>query len=253
MQNKKMAELTWPEIEFAFKKNWIVVIPLGAVCKEHGYHLPMNTDLILAEKLADHVQANYQNILIAPSITESYFPSFTQYPGSCSLTLNTATNLIVQRCALWYQQGAKRFYVINNGVSTNQPLKLAKATLEKSYLNLQLEYLDLASLHEDPRIKSILKQKRGTHADELETSIMMHIAPHLVQLEKAIPEANLNKPGPLTRDVNATDKTISISGVWGDPTLACKEKGEIGLMILQELIDSQLHSMGAQNFAIPIN
>ena len=40
----KMAETTWPEIEQAFNNNWPIILPLGAGCKEHGHHLPMNTD-----------------------------------------------------------------------------------------------------------------------------------------------------------------------------------------------------------------
>jgi len=245
-ETKRMAELTWPEIDKAFQKNWLVVIPLGAACKEHGYHLPMNTDLIMAEKLADYVQDNYQNVLIAPPITDSFFPVFEEYPGSSTLSLETATDVIVQRCKVWYKQGAKKFYIINNGVSTNTPLAAAKSILEKDCTGIIYQYLDLTPLHDDPRVKEMLQQKFGTHADELETSMMMFVAPNVVHLEKAIPEDTPKKPGSLTRDVHSSNKTISISGAWGDPTLATKEKGEIGMMVLQEMIDKQLHSLGVQ-------
>src|SRR5579872_1358092 len=156
MHQRKMVALTWPEIEQAFQDNYLVVIPLGAACKEHGYHLPMNTDLIMAEKLAEHVQQHYSNVLIAPPIIDSYFPSFEEYPGSLSLSLQTATELIVQRCLLWYKQGARKFYVINNGVSTNRPLAAAKSLLEK-YPELLFHYLDLSPLHSDPRVQKVLQ------------------------------------------------------------------------------------------------
>ncbi|MBS0286926.1 MAG: creatininase family protein [Proteobacteria bacterium] len=227
MQNKKMSAMTWPQIEKAFQENYLVVIPLGAACKEHGYHLPMNTDLIMAEKLADYVMSKYHQVLIAPPIIDSYFPVFIEYPGSLSLTLETATEVIVQRCQLWYQQGAKKFYVINNGISTNTPLKAAKMMLEKTCQDIQFHYLDLTPLHDDPRVVSIMEQKMGTHADEIETSMMMVVAPEVVQLEKAVPEESRNF-------------SVSQSGAFGNPTLATKEKGEIGLAVLHEMIEKDL-------------
>lgn len=244
--SNKMVNMTWPEIERAFHDNWLVVIPLGAACKEHGYHLPMNTDLIMAEKLADAIQSQFQEVLIAPPITDSYFPVFVEYPGSLTLSLNTATALIVERCQIWYQQGAKRFYVVNNGVSTNMPLAAAKEILEKECPNIEFQYLDLTPLHKDPRIQSLLRQKVGTHADELETAMMMVVAPEVVHLEKAIPEDTQKRPGALTRNIHSIDQTISVSGAWGDPTLATREKGEMGMRVLLEMIEKQLHEMGLQ-------
>lgn len=251
-KNKRMAELTWPEIENAFQENWLIVIPLGAACKEHGYHLPMNTDLIFAEKLADYIQENYEHVLVAPPITDNYYPAFVEYPGSSTLSLETATDLIVQRCLVWYKQGAKKFYIINNGVSTNEPLKAAKKILDKMCPDMMFQYLDLTLKNDDPRLNKILKQKFGTHADELETSMMMFVAPHVVDLEKAVSEDREKKPGPLTRNVNSPDKTISVSGAWGDPTLATREKGEIGVRILHEMIDNQLQNFGEVKIA-PLN
>lgn len=241
--NKKMTELSWPEIEAAFQSNCTIIIPLGAACKEHGYHLPMNTDLLMANALADYVSKNYEDVLIAPPITDNYFPAFEEYPGSASLTLETATNLIVERCKVWYKQGAKKFYIINNGVSTNKPLAAAKTILEQDCPQILFDYLDLTLYREDQRIKNILMQKSGTHADELETSMMLLVAPHVVDLKKAIPADTMEKLGPLTRDPHATDKTISVSGTWGDPTLATKEKGIIGFQVLCEIIDQQLQKL----------
>lgn len=244
MPNKRyMAQMTWPNIEQAFQKDPLIVIPLGAGCKEHGYHLPMNNDLIMAEKLADYIAANYQNVLIAPAIQDSYFPAFVEYPGSMSLSLETATQLIVQRCESWYQQGAKRFYIVNTGISTLEPLSHAKKILQQKYLDLVFGYLDLTQKSHDPRIQQITEQQNGTHADEIETALMLVLAPEVVHIEKAVPEDTPKKPGPLTRDINATDKTISVSGAWGNPTLATKEKGQIALKVIQEIIDNQLQQL----------
>ncbi len=44
--------LTWVEAEEALKKHDVVMIPLGARTKEHGPHLPLNNNWIMAEYLA---------------------------------------------------------------------------------------------------------------------------------------------------------------------------------------------------------
>ena len=104
----KMSEVTWPEIERDFNKNLPLIIPLGAACKEHGYHLPMNTDLIISEYLADWIMANY-SVLIAPTISYSFFPAFVEYPGSATISYEVAVNFIKELCQTWHQQGAKQF------------------------------------------------------------------------------------------------------------------------------------------------
>lgn len=240
MGSLKMVSSTWIEIEKAFQEDWLVIIPLGSNCKEHGHHLPMNTDFILAENFAQYVYETNRNVIIAPTLTDSYFPAFVEYPGSLSLTVEVAREVIMQRCRIWHQQGANRFYVLNMGISTNVPLKQAKEIFSAENPAIQFDYLDLSPLHQDPRLIKICQQQYGTHADEIETSMMLNFAPEVVNLTKAKSEDSPKKPGPLTRDLTATDKTISVTGAWGNPTLATLEKGQIAISIIQEMIDQQL-------------
>lgn len=240
----KMATAYWPDIEVAFTKNWPIIIPLGASCKEHGYHLPMNTDFILAEYLADWVCDNYE-VLVAPTIQDNYFPAFVEYPGSSTLSINLSRDYLVEKCLAWYQQMVicnpqtiKKFYVLNTGISTNNPLAEAREILQKQ--NIIFEYLNLLLLDNDPDVQKIIQQKVGSHADEVETSMMLYIKSGVVKMNKAIPEENPDKPGPLTRDVNSIDKTISISGAWGNPTLATSEKGEFIINVLKRMLHKQL-------------
>lgn len=72
-----------------------------------------------------------------------------------------------------------------------------------------------------------LKQDGGTHADENETSMMLYIAPEIVDMSKAVKDLDL-RPGRrgLTRDPRGPG-TFSPTGIYGDPTLATREKGRI--------------------------
>jgi len=73
--------------------------------------------------------------------------------------------------------------------------------------------------------KEVSKQEGGTHADEIETSIMLYIAPKTVDMKKAVKDYHPNK-GPLTRDPKNANGTYSPTGIWGDATLATVEKGK---------------------------
>ncbi len=89
-----------------------------------------------------------------------------------------------------------------------------------------MEFSDLHAMSAAARA-SVERQPRGTHADEIETSNMLYIAPHLVRMDLARPELSPDRPGPLTRRIDAAAGVYSPSGAWGDPTLATPEKGRV--------------------------
>jgi creatinine amidohydrolase len=237
LQSLRMETAYWPEIEIAFQNALPVIIPLGANCKEHGLHLPMNTDFIIANYLADWVAENY-SVILAPTIHTSFFPAFTDYPGSATLSAETASHYLIELCSGWYRQGARQFYVLNTGFSTNLPLSIAKKALNLK--NIPFEYFNFTNLHRDPTIQNISRQTVGSHADEIETSIMLAINPAIVRMALARPEENPDKPGPFTRDPASRELTISLTGAWGNPTLASPEKGEITLKTLKSLLKTDL-------------
>jgi creatinine amidohydrolase len=244
----KMAEVTWVEIDEAFKKGWPVVIPLGAASKEHGLHLPMNTDFLQAEYWANYLVENYE-VIVAPTIPDNYYPAFNAYAGSSSLSYETSRDYFVQKCEGWHAQGAQKFYILNMGISTNKPLQAAKDILNKK--GILFEFLDLSFLDKDKRITAIRQQKIGTHADEIETSIMLHIHPEKVHMEKARLEEN-DGPGPLSPDPHADPEkyTISLTGAWGNPTLATVEKGKIAIEVMKERIDMEINCLSEENMQI---
>lgn len=69
---------------------------------------------------------------------------------------------------------------------------------------------------------------------------MFYIKPDAVNLSVALPEENPDKPGSFTRDITATEKTISQTGAWGNPTFATYEKCEIAVHVLKSLLQSDL-------------
>ena len=85
----KLETLNWVEAERWFTTNPVIVMPLGAAAKEHGPHLPLNNDAIIADWLAEQLRQR-RPVVIAPLINASFYPAFVEYPGSISLRLETA-------------------------------------------------------------------------------------------------------------------------------------------------------------------
>jgi creatinine amidohydrolase len=213
--------LSWDEAEKILTPNTVVVIALGAESKEHGRHLQLNNDFLMAEYLRKRVlDAAPQNIVVAPTINYSFYPAFLEYPGSTSLSMDTARAMITDIVHSLAHYGPRRFYILNTGISTLRPLDQAASDLAKD--GIVLRYTDLTK--DDPVEKKV-RQSGGTHADEIETSMMLYIVPDSVRMKKAARDLNPNQPGGLTRDPQGKG-TYSPTGAWGDPTLATREKGQ---------------------------
>lgn len=218
-----LEDLTWIEAEKVLKDYDVVLIALGARTKEHGPHLLLKNDFVMAEYLKNRVIQEVP-VVVLPTLQYGYYPSFLEYPGSISIQAETFKNIVKDICLSMNGYGIKKFYVLNTGVSTLRPL--AKAKEELLDRGIVLNYLNV--LEVDEKLPSgYLKQEGGTHADEGETSMMLYIAPETVDMSKAVKDydSRPNRKG-LTRDPEGSG-TYSPTGIWGDPTLATKEKGRI--------------------------
>lgn len=225
-----LEELTWEEAEASLTEKTVVVLPLGAACKEHGKHLKLNNDFILAEYLKLEILKR-SSVLIAPTISYSFYPAFVEYPGSISLRAETAAALIEDTCRSLANFGPSRFYVLNTGVSTLIPLQKAALSLKANKILLHYTDFSQALL---PAAAELAEQEGGSHADEIETSIMLHIAPESVDMAKAAQDYDANAQGHLSRN-RTSGLSYSPSGTWGNPLLASREKGQ---MIVKCLINN---------------
>lgn len=218
-----LEDLTWMDAEKALKEYEVVLIALGARTKEHGPHLLLKNDYVMAEYLKERVIEEVP-VIVLPTLQYGYYPAFLEYPGSISIQTETFKNIIVDICRSMNGYGIKKFYVLNTGVSTLRPLAQAKEELDKN--GIFLEYLNILKVDENLP-PGLMKQEGGTHADEGETSMMLYIAPETVDMSKAVKDydSRPNRRG-LTRDPEG-EEHYSPTGIWGDPTLATREKGRI--------------------------
>lgn len=221
----RIESLPWTDAVRLLDTASVVMIPLGAQAKEHGPHLPLNNDWLLAEYFAKAV-ADATPVVVYPTVNYSFYPAFTEYPGSTTLTLETARDMIVDIVRSIARHGPRRFYILNTGVSTLRALAPARDSLAAS--GIVMTYTDILNIGKEAEAR-VRQQQGGTHADELETSMMLYMHPEVVHMRLA-PDDYHPGTGGLTQDSVAAvrdGKTWSRTGTFGNATLATREKGRV--------------------------
>lgn len=235
MQGAWIEDLAWPEVAARIEAGWPVIVPVGAMAKEHGHHLPMKTDWLLARALTEGVLEALP-VLAAPIVTAGFYPAFIRYPGSQSLSAETFQKVMEETLGLLIEQGARRLAIINTGVSTEPPIAIAARNIWQRH-QVKVAVSDIRRL--GLGLRGRLRQKSGGHADEQETSLILAIAPELVGMERARPD--YGNPGPATvfaRPIQfspdpASGIDYTATGATGDPTLAT---AELGREMLAEMV-----------------
>ncbi len=218
----KLVDLAWPEAANVLRAETVVVIPIGAEAKEHGPHLKLSNDAILTDYLTQQV-VNAADVVVAPRLSYHHYPAFIEYPGSTSLALETARALTTDVVLSLARFGPRRFYMLNSGISTSRALNPAAKALAAH--GILLGYTDFGALA-DRASARVRKEEGGTHADEVETSMMLFIDPSSVDMRRAVKDYTPSTgPLHLTRTPGTPGATFSASGIWGDPTLATRDKG----------------------------
>lgn len=193
----------------------IVLIPVGST-EQHGPHLPLNTDTLIAEEIAGRALHRTDGLMLGPTISVSASGEHAGFPGTLSIGSEVMTQVAVElgRSADW---AAGLVFV--NGHGGN------RAAIDSAIETLRYERRNVMSWW--PRWP---RRSDGgppdLHAGRIETSLMLAIDPGLVRLELAVagPDTPLDR---LLPDLRAHGvKYVSTSGVLGDPEGASGAEGE---------------------------
>lgn len=228
------ASASWPEIEAAVKSGIIAVLSVGAV-EQHGAHLPLLTDTVLASGVARQVAQGLGGLLLPPI---AYGDAWNNegFAGTLSISPETLRATIEDIGRGVSRIGVKGLVVINGHFGNREPIALAARRL--------VTELDLPVLHLDyPKLEAFAAEVCETkpagpgfyHADEVETSMMLALAPETVKMDKAAPEYPVF---PETFGIEPMQlSSFNHSGVFGDPRAATAAKGEalIGKIVAESL------------------
>ncbi|MEZ5444210.1 MAG: creatininase family protein [Gammaproteobacteria bacterium] len=216
-----VADVSWPKVECALADGCIAALPIGAAAKEHGFHLPLNTDYLQAEWLARQL-VEAVPVVVWPTLSYGYYPVFVDYPGSISLQRETFCSVVQDVLAGIARAGARSCAVLNTGISTIAPLEGA---IRRDYGRMAVALINVYAGPRFTRVsEEIEEQPFGGHADEIETSLMLTMHPERVDMARATPAPAQIRRGLFNRR-DPQGPNFSPSGVNGDPTRATAEKG----------------------------
>jgi creatinine amidohydrolase len=218
--------MTTIEFEKGLKKTKTAIIPIGSI-EEHGPHLPMNTDIFHAYEIAKQA-SDIVPVFISPPIHFGVCRSTAAFPGTIGIRPTTLISLIDDVTSSLCRHGLKNFILYSGHAGMNHVAAMIDAAdgLMDKYEDVSFMVITDLELT-DKDFFELVETASDSHAGEIETSLIMSLAPDLVG---ELPRADYPKfPKPLlVRDTRDFWET----GVWGDPQKASKEKGEKMVKIL---------------------
>lgn len=216
-QPRRLKELTPGKVAEIVTGDPRLIVPVGT-CEQHGPHLPIGVDTIMVERLADDLSATY-GVLRAPTVEYGVnVDSERGFVGNASLRKKTLHRMLNDLLDAWEDTGIYEFILLT--AHAHDPHQEALATLITTEARVRV--VDIF----DVNIGDLLEgQTEPMHGDEVDTSIMLHLAPELVQMHLA--EDYMMQPGELRRYRRGWLRVPSASsGSIGRPTLATAEKGQ---------------------------
>jgi creatinine amidohydrolase len=213
----RLKELTPPDVAAILASDPRLLVPVG--CNEaHGNHLPFGCDTIIVERLADDLSA-MSGVLRAPTVEYGVnAPSKEPTIGNAGVRKKTLHRLLNDLVAAWEQCGIEELILLTaHSFDPHQEALATVITARAKVRVVDLFAVDLADLLEG--------QLEPMHGDEVDTSLLLHLAPEFVRRDAA--EDYMVERAVLRRFRRKGGTMRGPSGSIGRPTLASAEKGRL--------------------------
>ncbi|WP_285777094.1 creatininase family protein [Microtetraspora sp. NBRC 13810] len=225
--------MTTVEAAEAVRDSPLVIIPAGAF-EQHGPGMPLATDTIRAEHVAELVAARLGGrAVIGPSVPVGVSPHHLAFAGTVTLTTGTLAAVVREYVDGLHRHGWRKILVITGHGGNNATLTTVAQDLLTTRPDVQFGWTPLTSLAADVVAGMRVSEVHG-HSGEAETAQMLHLAPHLVHPERlAAGTTHVGQFDPFARLANrgghptlaARYDRLSPNGVLGDPRNATAEDG----------------------------
>lgn len=227
------SEIPGPSLAGEVAPTTLFVQPIGAV-EHHGPHLPLGTDTIVIDEMARAVVASCDGLdmVMLPTLSYGLSTEHVWAPGTVSLSPTTLLAVLAEVAASVHRARGRRLVLLNGHGGNTHLLRVAIRELRAEHgLSTFLLHGSLPPDNggppTDPREEGL-----GIHGGISETSVVLHLRPELVDMDKAVRAV----PSWVSRyeylgfakaaEFGWLSSDLSDSGVAGDPTLATAELGK---------------------------
>ena len=241
--------MTWPEVEALERGRCVPILPLGAI-EAHGPHLPLHTDVIIAEAMAaagaERLAESGLLALLLPTVTYTSAGFASAFAGTISPIPASARGAIVGVGRSLARQGFSRVVLANSHLD---PLHLGSIRAAVDMLDGDIEVI-FPDITRKPWALRLTDEFRSgaCHAGQYETSIVMAAAPEQVREDA---RANLEAvPASLSAAIRSGKTSFEAAGgpdaYFGYPAQASAEEGATTIAVLGDIIsDAVLQTLEA--------
>jgi creatinine amidohydrolase len=217
----RLDDLTWPECRAYVQRDGRLLVPVGT-CEQHGPHLPLCTDTLVAEHVAEWLSEE-AGVLVAPTVAYGVnLPCDRLFWGTASVTKQVLRAYVGSVLHWWRDQGFRRLFLIS---SHGDPFHLEALRSIETVRSLAGIDVRVRDLWEIPLADILEAQEGAGHACEAETSVMLALFPEKVRLAAVEDfETPWEDFAPYLRH-EKTDPVPGSPGPQGFPSRATAEKG----------------------------
>lgn len=214
-----LTELTWDTVPAGAT----LLVPVGS-CEQHGPHLPIGTDTMIAVAVAEAACGRIPGAVVAPGLAITASGEHQGFAGTLSIGADALVTVLVElvRSADW----ASRVVLVNGHGGNAVAVRRAVGICRAEGRDLIAWWPDLRD-HTDPG---------DLHAGHAETSMVLALRPELVRTEAAVAGPSPDVASLVEHGVRA----ISPSGVLGDPAGASADHGR---RLLDALADQLVRTL----------
>lgn len=233
----RLERLKWPAVKDLDLASTVVLVPLGSL-EQHGHHLPLNTDTAIITALAGRLEELMpETVLLLPTVWSGHSTHHLAFPGTVSLDQEHYQRVIVDVCRSLVQSGARRIFLFNGHGGNDLPVRYAMREIKSLFPDRPDLHVVFASywMLAAETLRSIRESGTGGmgHACEMETSLMLHLHPELVDMSLARRDGPRQDPPYRPTDMLVGAPVYQVSefheisetGTVGHPDLATAEKG----------------------------
>jgi creatinine amidohydrolase len=219
-------------VRAALERDARLLIPVGT-CEQHGPHLPLGCDTLIVERLADDLSAGL-GILRAPTVEYGVNTATPRpFPGNASVRRKTLHRWMNDLIGSWEASGVREFVILT--AHGHDPHQEALSTLRTRHARIST--VDIFALD----FTSELEDAAGpVHGGELDTSLMLYLAPELVSMDVA---EDFPTPPRLRSSYQRHARTslpARSPGSLGRPSLANISKGELLYKMIYQRIATRV-------------